>query len=90
MKNSRQSPILISQEDFREAGYQLIDTIAAFMNNISEGPVTAGKSGSDFSYQVKVLSDASQEEIEELLKHTDGVAEIHNSIRKGLEVKLVL
>jgi uncharacterized OsmC-like protein len=49
-----------------------------------------GEAGSDFSYQVKVLSDASQEEIEDFLKHTDSVAEIHNSIRKGLEVKLVL
>lgn len=49
-----------------------------------------GEAGSDFSYKVKILSDASQEEIEELLKHTDSVAEVHNSIRKGLEVKLVL
>ena len=44
MNNSRQSPIVISQKDFREAGYQLIDNIAAFMENISEGRVTAGES----------------------------------------------
>ena len=45
--------------------------------------------GSNLSYEVKVSSPQnSQLEIEELIRHVDKIAEIHNTIRKGTEVAL--
>src|SRR5258708_24614987 len=48
-----------------------------------------GEPGSNFKYQAKVISDASPEEIEELIGFTDRIAEVHNTLRKGLAVTLV-
>ena len=39
----RYSPININQEDFKKIGYSLIDTIAAFFDNIKDKPVTTGE-----------------------------------------------
>lgn len=47
-----------------------------------------GEPGSSVSYKVNIVSDASLSEIEELVKHTDKVAEIHNTLRKGVAVRL--
>ena len=47
-----------------------------------------GEPGSNFQYTAHVSSASSQEEINELIKHTDTVAEIHNTLRKGLSIKL--
>ncbi len=41
---NRKTPIEISKEDFKKAGYQLIDTIADFFNTIKAKPVTTGAS----------------------------------------------
>lgn len=41
------------------------------------------------TYSVRVEADAPQEAIEELIRRTDQVAEIPNSLRYGTEVKLV-
>ncbi len=43
MTDSRESPIEISREDFREIGYQLVDTISHFIETIHEKPVTTGE-----------------------------------------------
>lgn len=48
-----------------------------------------GEPGFNFKYKADVVSDAPHEEIEALIAHTDTVAEIHNTLRKGLNVKLV-
>lgn len=48
-----------------------------------------GDPGSNFRYQVRVISDASAETIEELIQATDRVAEVHNTLRKGISVTLV-
>ena len=40
------------------------------------------------SFSVMVEADATQAEIVELIRHTDRVAEIPNSLRLGTEVKL--
>jgi organic hydroperoxide reductase OsmC/OhrA len=40
------------------------------------------------TYSVKVESSASEADILELIKHTDEVAEIHNSLRLGTKVTL--
>lgn len=48
-----------------------------------------GEPGSNFRYEVRVISNAPKAEIEELIRHTDQVAEIHNTLRKGVEVNLI-
>ncbi len=40
----RETPIEIGKEEFRKMGYQLIDTIAHFMDTIAQKPVTSGES----------------------------------------------
>lgn len=47
-----------------------------------------GEPGFNFQYKANVTADASQEAIDELIIHTDRVAEIHNTLRKGLTVRL--
>lgn len=47
-----------------------------------------GEAGSNFNYNVHVTSAASAEEINELIHHTDRVAEIHNTLRKGINITL--
>lgn len=48
-----------------------------------------GEPGSNFRYKVQVTSNAPKVEIEELIRHTDQVAEIHNTLRKGVKVDLI-
>lgn len=48
-----------------------------------------GEAGSGFTYQANITSTASQAEINALIEHTDKVAEIHNTLRQGVSVKLV-
>ncbi|RCR71278.1 OsmC family protein [Larkinella punicea] len=48
-----------------------------------------GEPGSDFQYKVTVISDAPSDEIDALIKHTDRIAEIHNTLRQGLSITLV-
>ncbi|WP_010230896.1 pyridoxal phosphate-dependent decarboxylase family protein [Gillisia marina] len=43
MHTTRETPIEISKKEFKKVGYQLIDKIAEFLETVSEGPVTAGK-----------------------------------------------
>jgi uncharacterized OsmC-like protein len=47
-----------------------------------------GESGSGFRYTVEVKSDAPADVIDELIAHTDRVAEIHNTLRKGVDIVL--
>jgi uncharacterized OsmC-like protein len=47
-----------------------------------------GEPGTNFEYKANVISDAHAEKIEQLIAHTDRIAEIHNTLRKGLDVKL--
>lgn len=48
-----------------------------------------GEPGKNFQYRVNVQSDADPKEIQELIRHTDSVAEIHNTLRNGLSVTLI-
>lgn len=48
----------------------------------------AGETGSNFYYKTNVISSASREEIEDLITHTDSIAEVHNTIRRGIQVTL--
>ena len=47
-----------------------------------------GEPGYNFSYSADVVSDAPAPVIEELIRYTDKVAEIQNTLRKGLNITL--
>ena len=47
-----------------------------------------GEPGYNFQYKAKVTSDAPQQEIDALIAYTDQVAEIHNTLRRGLNITL--
>lgn len=47
-----------------------------------------GEPGFNFQYKTNIKADVSDEEIQSLIEHTDKVAEIHNTLRKGLQVKI--
>ncbi len=47
-----------------------------------------GLAASDISYSARVQSNASDTDIERLLRETDAVAEVHNTVRAGVPVRL--
>ncbi|MES1224841.1 MAG: OsmC family protein, partial [Bacteroidota bacterium] len=48
-----------------------------------------GEPGSNFQYKAEVRSDASQSEIKELINYVNEIAEIHKTLRNGINVNLV-
>ena len=48
-----------------------------------------GLAAGNISYRARVVSSAPREVIEELLRRTDAVAEVHNTVRTGAVVTLV-
>jgi uncharacterized OsmC-like protein len=48
-----------------------------------------GEPGRNFQYTARVSADASPEVIAELIRATDQLAEVHNTLRQGLNVTLV-
>ena len=48
-----------------------------------------GEPGKNFQYKAIVTSDAPAAEIKALIQHTDKVAEIHNTLRKGMSITLL-
>ena len=48
-----------------------------------------GEPGFNFQYKAKVNSNVSQDEIDALIAHNDQVVEIHNTLRKGLNITLM-
>lgn len=47
-----------------------------------------GLAASRIEYKARVDSPATREQIEQLLRETDAVAEIHNTVRRGVQVTL--
>jgi len=47
-----------------------------------------GDPGANFKYKVDITSEAPQGKIDELIRFTDQVAEVHNTLRKGATVTL--
>ena len=47
-----------------------------------------GKSASNIVYRAKITANAGDDEIRELMNHTDTVAEIQNTVRAGIPVRL--
>ena len=48
-----------------------------------------GEIGRNFEYRTKILADAPAEEVDELIRYTDSVAEIQNTLRSGINITLV-
>lgn len=48
----------------------------------------AGMPGSNIVYRAKVTAETSDEQIRELMLHTDAIAEVQNTLRIGTPVKL--
>ncbi|WP_411030434.1 OsmC family protein [Spongiimicrobium sp. 3-5] len=48
-----------------------------------------GEPGYNLTYSAKVEGDAPKEELNRLIEETDKVAEIHNTLRKGVAVTLL-
>lgn len=77
----------ICNDIYREAGKKNIAISGVEVTASCEfGP--EGEPGSDFRYKVFVTSNASEEEISDLINHTDKMAEIHNTLRTGVQVTL--
>ena len=74
MANDRKSPIEIDKETFKKIGYQLIDTIAQFIDTIDKHPVTTGETPRELQ---KIIGTSSLPEngtpVEELLAKTADV-----------------
>jgi organic hydroperoxide reductase OsmC/OhrA len=48
-----------------------------------------GLVATDVRYRAHVTSSAPASEVERLLRETDAVAEVHNTLRRGVDVRLV-
>lgn len=48
-----------------------------------------GLAATNIRYSARVLSTAPDDVIEDLLRQTDAVAEVHNTIRQGVAVQLI-
>lgn len=47
-----------------------------------------GEAGYDFRYKPTIESIATPQQIQELIRYTDRVAEIHNTLRQGVNIQL--
>lgn len=48
----------------------------------------AGEPARQIRYRVKVIADAPPDAIQQLVEHTDRIAEVHNTLRSGIVVEL--
>jgi organic hydroperoxide reductase OsmC/OhrA len=74
---------------YREAGSRGIEIAGVEVEVEGEFPA-AGEPARNIVYRAKIKAlHANQEQVTELMKHTDRVAEVHNTLRTGLDVRLV-
>jgi organic hydroperoxide reductase OsmC/OhrA len=72
---------------YREAARLGVSVDAVEVEASAEFP-GVGLAATNITYRAKVSSAASAAEIAELLRVTDGVAEVHNTLRAGASVTL--
>ncbi len=48
-----------------------------------------GLAATNITYRARVASPASEAEVADLLRQTDAVAEVHNTVRSGVQVSMV-
>jgi uncharacterized OsmC-like protein len=73
---------------YREAGKRNIAVSAVEVECTAEFGAD-GEPGQNFHYTARVSADASPDVIAELIQSTDQLAEVHNTLRKGVSVQLV-
>jgi uncharacterized OsmC-like protein len=73
---------------YREAAKRNIE-ISAVEVEVTGHFGADGEPGSNFKYNTRITSDSSQSEIEDLVNYTDKVAEVHNTLRKGVSIQLI-
>ena len=78
----------VSNDLFREAAARRIRLTEVRVTAESAYAGTPATS-SPIEYRVELSGDASDEALNELVRHVDAIAEIPNSIRRGTEVRLV-
>jgi organic hydroperoxide reductase OsmC/OhrA len=74
---------------YREAERLRIPIDGAQVEAIAEFP-GVGLAATNIRYRAVVKSSANAEAIAQLLRETDAVAEVHNTIRAGVAVELIL
>ena len=72
---------------YREAAHRgiAVHEVEVEVDGTFGGP---GDPATGVSYRARVVADATDAEIADLMRHTDGVAEIQNTLRAGVEVRL--
>ena len=73
---------------YREAGRLNIRVDAVEVEAEAEF-AGVGLAASQITYRARISSPASRAEVDALLRQTDLVAEVHNTVRAGVEVSLV-
>ncbi len=73
---------------YREATRLKVELLAVEVEAAAEFE-GIGLAASKISYKARVSSSAAPSEIAALLRATDAVAEVHNTVRSGVEVELV-
>jgi hypothetical protein len=73
---------------FREATRLGIPIVAAEVEASAEFP-GIGLAATNIRYRATIESSASPVEVARLLRETDAVAEVHNTVRTGVPVELV-
>ena len=73
---------------YREAGKRKMNITSVDVEVTGEFGAE-GEPGSNFQYKTRIISDSTDEEINDLISYTDKVAEVHNTLRKGLNITLV-
>jgi uncharacterized OsmC-like protein len=73
---------------YREAWKKNISVTKVYVEATAEFGA-AGEPGYHFQYRAQVEGDASEEELADLIRHTDRVAEIQNTLRAGVPVSLL-
>ncbi len=73
---------------YREAAKRGIDIqdVDVEVSGLFGGP---GEPARDITYRVRVKADAAQDAIDDLVRATDAVAEIQNTVRGGCDVRLI-
>ena len=72
---------------YREANKRGI--VVSTVNVICEGEFGGEREpGSNFKYRANVVADASAKEVEDMVNYVDKIAEVHNTLRTGVDVKL--
>ncbi|HEY4110183.1 OsmC family protein [Puia sp.] len=73
---------------YREAGKRNI-AVSAVEVECTADFGAEGEPGENFRYTARVSADAAPDVIEELIRATDRLAEVHNTLRKGVTVKII-